>query len=560
VISPRFSDKTRWLLSQERGATFKSRDGRLTFALAFPNSYSLGMSSLGYQLVYGMLNAISDVVCERVFLPDSDDVGRMERSSLRPLTLESETPVSEFDALGISITFEINYLNVLKMLSLSGLPLCAAERNESHPLVIAGGPCATFNPEPLADFIDVFVVGEAEDVISELVDALRSTGNVSRKDLLRELANIEGVYVPRFYIPKYGSDGMLESVRAQDGVPEKVSRRVTDDLDTHNATSVILTPNTEFANMALTEIIRGCGRQCRFCIAGYMDLPPRPRKVNLPGGRARVGLVGSAVFDHPNAEELCAAIAAEGRKFSVSSIRMEALTPELAKLMVQAGQETITMAPEAGTERLRRVINKDISDDDIMHAAETACSAGFKRLKLYFMVGLPTETDADVAAIGDLAAKVAAGFPSLSVQLSVSCFVPKPWTPFQWVSMASEKELSAKLALVRKSIASNGRLVLNLESSRLSVVQGWLARGDRRQSSALTRALRHGNLSRGIVDTGLGPTFYTHRERGRGEIFPWDHIDLGVTKDYLWQEYQRALAGKTTLPCNPLICHRCGVC
>ncbi|MDO8683754.1 MAG: radical SAM protein, partial [Armatimonadota bacterium] len=471
-----------------------------------------------------------------------------------------QTPVSEYDALGFSISFEMDYLNILQMLSLSGIPLLAAERNESHPLILAGGPCATFNPEPLADFIDVFLVGEAEDAIPDIIDVMRSSENQPRKDLLHNLAQIEGVYVPRFYQPRHKNDGMIDCIEIADGVPERVIRRRTKDLDSHNASSVILTPNTEFADMVLTEAMRGCRRQCRFCIAGYMDLPPRPRKVNLPEGASRVGLVGSAVFDHPAAQSICEAITEEGREFSVSSIRIETLTKELADLMRRGGQETITLAPEAGTERLRKVINKDILDSEIMDAVEVACSAGFKRARLYFMVGLPTETGEDVAAIGELANRICAEFPKLNLQLSASCYVPKPWTPFQWAPMASERDLSAKIATLRKAVTGNRRLKLNTESPRLSIIQGWLARGDRRLGKVLIYALESGNYARGIAEVGLDPAFYAHRERNCEEIFPWDHIDLGVSKDYLRREYEKAFAGKPTPPCNVPNCRRCGVC
>lgn len=552
--------KAQKLLSLETGTVHKTAGGRLSLVLAFPNTYRLGMSSLGFQLVYGMLNSDPEVVCERVFLPESSDLNLLVRSGSRLFSLESQTSVEQFDALGFSISFELDYLNVLRVLSLSGLPLLAAERDESHPLVIAGGPCATFNPEPVADFVDLFVVGEAEDVMPELVAVLKKLHDTPRTDLLREIAQIDGVYVPRFYTPTYGDDGRLLGVDVSGGVPKTVKRRRTAFLDEQNAASTIQTPETEFGMMRLIEVIRGCRRQCRFCVAGYTDLPPRPRKVNVPQDAKRIGLVGSSVFDHPDALLICEDITGQGREFSVSSTRIESLTGPLAKLMHGAGQETITLAPEAGTERLRRTINKDILDPEVFEAVETAASAGFRRVKLYFMVGLPTETDEDVEAIGHLARSIARNFRSLSIQLSVSCFVPKPWTPFQWVAMATERELSAKLAVVRKSVAGDRQIKLNSESPRLSVVQGWLARGDRRLSAALIAALQEDSYSRGIAQAGLDPAFYAQRLRDRDEVLPWDHIDMGVKKDYLWREYQNALQGKPSLPCNTPECKRCGVC
>jgi radical SAM family uncharacterized protein len=560
MLSPRLTEGVRKLLAQESGTVYKTHDGRISFALAFPNTYRLGMSSLGFQLVYGMLNELPDVVCERAFLPEQGDADQMAKSRIPLFSMESQMPLTEFDVIGFSISFEIDYINILRMLSMSGLPLLASERDESHPLVIAGGPCATFNPEPIADFVDVFLIGEAEDAIPEIVEVLRSAGNLSRLEMLQELAKIGGVYVPRFYSHRWGPDGLIEGLEISDGAPERVKRRVTKDLDAHNAGSVILTPNTEFADLALAEAIRGCGRKCRFCAAGYIDLPPRPRDVKLPEGGRRVGLVGSAVFDHPGAAAICEAITEEGREFSVSAIRIETLTPKLAELMRKGGQETITIAPEAGTERLRTSINKMITDQDIMDAGRYAVDSGFKRAKLYFMVGLPTETDEDVEGIGDLARRIAGEFPTLSLQMSVSCYVPKPWTPFQWVSMASEKELSRKLSIIRKSVAGDRRLGLNNESPRMSTVQGWLSRGDRRLTPVLISALAHGNYAKAIAEAALDPAFYAHRERSFHEMLPWDHFDLGVTKDFLWSEYQKALQGIATLQCAVGLCRQCGVC
>ena len=559
MLSPKLTEGVRNLLAQETGTIYKTHNGRIRFALAFPNTYKLGMSALGFQLVYGMLNAMPDIVCERVFLP-GEEADQMARSRIPLFSMESQTPVGEFDVLGFSISFEIDYVNMLRMLSMSGLPLLASDRDESHPLVIAGGPCATFNPEPIAEFVDVFLVGEAEDAIPEIVEVLRSAGSHSRLELLRELARIEGVYVPRFYLHKWGPDGLIEGLEVTDGAPERVKRRVTKDLDAHNAGSVILTPNTEFADLALAEAIRGCGRKCRFCAAGYIDLPPRPRKVEFPEGGTRVGLVGSAVFDNPGAAAICEAITDQGREFSVSAIRIETLSPQLADLMRKGGQETITLAPEAGTERLRTSINKAISDEDIIYAARIAVASGFRRARLYFMVGLPTETDEDIEAIGDLARRVAGEFPTLNLQMSVSCYVPKPWTPFQWIPMASERELSRKLGIIRKSTAGDRRLGVNMESPRLSIVQGWLARGDRRLTPALINTLAHGNYAKGITEAGLDPTFYAHRERSFEESLAWDHLDLGVTKDFLWREYRKALEGKATLQCAVGLCRQCGVC
>ena len=560
MIPRRLIEDARRLLARETGAVRKPHHGRLRIALAFPNVYRVGMSSLGFQLVYGALNAIPDVVCERVFLPDPQRIADLQRSGTPLFTLESQTAVRDFDVLGFSVAFELDYIHVPRILGLSGLPPLAAERDESHPLVIAGGPAVTFNPEPLADFTDAFLIGEAEDALPEIVDAIRSGADRSRDQLLRGLAGVKGVYVPRFYTPRYRGDGLIERVDVAAGVPQKVSRRVTEDLDSHNASSLIITPDTEFADMTLTEAIRGCGRKCRFCAAGYINLPPRPRRVAVPDGARRIGLVGSAVFDHPDARSICEALVERGRLFSVSAIRLESLTRELAGLMRQGGQETITLAPEAGTQRLRNIINKPTTDDEIFRAVTAAYTAGFRRMKLYFMVGLPTETEEDAAGIIDLVARIADRYPSLSLQLSVSCYVPKPWTPFQWLPMAPERDLSARLALLRRMVARMRRVSLSAESPRMSVVQAWLARGDRRVSAVLLQTVEHGSYARSIAEAGLDPSFYAHRQRGREDTLPWDHIDLGVRKDFLWREYQKSLEEKPTSPCDTPTCKQCGVC
>lgn len=552
-------EKSLRLLEQETGAIHTTLEGKLKFALAFPGPYRLGMSSLGYQIVYGLLNSIPGVACERVFLPEPADVREFQRSRTRLFTLESQTPISEFDVLAFSISYEMDYAHVAEILDLSGLPVFAAERDETHPLVLAGGPCATFNPEPLADLIDAFAIGDAEELVADVIHALENSGELDRDELLAKLAGVPGIYVPRFYSPCYNADGTLTEMQIRPPAPAKVMKRIVRDLNPFNSNASIQTPNTEFADMMLVEAMRGCKRQCRFCVSGYAGLPPRPRSIpTLPEG-VKIGLVGSAVFDHPNAHAICEQMAREGREFSISSIRIESLTDDLARMMRSSGQRTMTIAPEAGAQSLRQIINKPTTDEEIFNAARMAEEAGFQRLKLYFMIGLPEEKEADIDAIAKMARELVAAHPSLKLQLSVSCFVPKPWTPFQWYGFGPINELSKKLSSIKRAVAGDMRIEFSSESPRSAYVQAWLARGDRRLGRVIAAAAGS-SYARAASELRIDTDFYAVRHRGEHEIFPWDHIDLLVGKDYLRKEYLRTLDGQLTPDCNVGICTRCGVC
>ena len=579
MAARRLAEKIRQRLDREIGTVYKPHAGRLTFALAFPNSYYLGMSNLGFQTVYRLLNDRDDVVCERVFLPDPPDLEEVRPGTLT--TMESQTPVSGFDVLAFSASFELDYPNILRILALSGIGGIADER-DSGPLIIAGGPAATFNPEALAPFIDVFVIGEAEETLPELVDVLNK-GHEDRLSLLEELARIPGVYVPRFCQPEYNEDGTIKRVIVSHGAPEKVRRRWMPALDPsgpalepYAPVSAILTPETEFSNMILAEVARGCGRQCRFCVAGYAYLPPRAREaeavlggVRRMEGKAaekglahpRIGLLSASVFDHPSSALICRELVERDRLFSISSTRADTLTADIAQLLHRGGHETLTIAPEAGTERLRMAINKTMTDDDIMNAAAIAWDGGFRRLKLYFLVGLPTETPEDVAAIPTIVSEIAGRFNWERLTISLGCFVPKPWTPFQWAPMEREKELADKLKGIRQALRPLRKVEVAGESAREAVVQGVLARGDRRLRDALI-AHSSGNTSwRGAFrQAGVLPEFYAQRTRHKDEIFPWDHLDLGVRKAYLWEEYGRAMNAASTPACIVGKCRRCGVC
>lgn len=523
-------EKAKARLARESGAVVIDRAARVRFALAFPNVYRVGMASLGFQLVHGMLNALPNASCERVFLPDPNDLKEHLRTKTELFTLESQSPLAEFDVVAFSLSFELDYLNVLRMLQLSGIPIRGVERDETRPLVIAGGICATFNPEPLADFVDAFVIGDAENVLPDLVRAVEAARDAPREDQLAALSGVPGAYVPKMEAPS--------------SAPRVVKRNVATNLHQHPNKSVIRTPDAEFGEVQLVETARGCGRGCRFCVAGFVNRPPRVRKVENAAGGTRLGLVGAAVFDRCDVEEMCRRIVASGSEFTVSSVRLETVTPALAKLMAQGGQKTLTIAPEAGSERLRRVIKKHCTGQAIFEAVSAATDAGIDKIKLYFMIGLPTETDADVEAIVNLMRPLAQSFPTVSFQVSVSSFVPKPWTPFQWHPMEREGVLKKRYAALRNGISSIGGVSFSGESPRLSMVQGILARGDRRLGRVLAAALDNGgDYPAALRDTGTVAAWYIYRQRGRDEVLTWDHIDVGLSKDYLWREYQEALNG-----------------
>jgi radical SAM family uncharacterized protein len=577
-LARRFAEKVRYRLSRESGTVTKPHGGRVKFALAFPSTYYVGMSNLGLQIVYRLLNNMEDAVCERVFLPDPPDLLELETARTPLFTLESQTPVQNFDVLAFSLSYEMDYPNVLKILSLSGVGLTSAERDDAQgfaPIVIAGGPAATFNPEPLANFIDVFVIGEAEPVLPEIVSVLSCSRGELRPEVLKRLAAIEGVYVPSFYTPHYKPDGTLLCTKNAPGMPKKVKRRFEPDLKNYPSVSAIVTPETEFADMILAEVARGCGRHCRFCVAGHAYLPPRARAeadvikdiadmrklVEEHTGKApRVGLLSASVFDHPSSLLICRSLIEDELHFSISSTRADTLNEDIVAALRSGGHQVITIAPESGTDRLRRIINKQITGREVRQAARIAFEGGFRRVKLYFMLGLPTEGPEDVDAIRTLVEEIAVLHPWEKVIVSVSCFVPKPWTPFEWCGMKEERDLSKDMERLRSAFSRIKRVELLRESPREALVQGVLARGDRRLAGVIEAVSKGMNWRQAWREGGIDPGFYATRERPEDEVFPWDHIDLGISKKHLWHEYELGLAEASSAACMVGPCRRCGVC
>src|SRR5204862_291605 len=535
--------------------------GKVAVALVYPNAYAVGMSNLGFQTIYKHLNALPDVVCERVFLPDAADIAELARTRSAPFSLESQRPLTDFHMIGFSVTYEGDYINVLRILELAGIPLRAAERRPHDPLVLMGGVCAFANPEPIAPFMDFVVGGEGEELVGELIAAYRER-YTDRASFLDLLTSLPGVYVPERYDVRYAEDGTVADVIALAGAPAVVTKRRLKDVDAFRTIAAVKTSNAEYGHMALLEVGKGCGRGCRFCLEGQVYRPVRHRSVAALSetikelaaqGEKRIGLVGACVSDYPWIGELLKVVEENGLELSISSLRADSLTEDLVAALARGGHRTLTMAPEAGTERLRRAIRKPITDEQLYTACDLVRRHGIPNLKCYFMIGQPTETTEDVEAIADLAQRMLehlrvldpAGRPFGRLTLSISSFVPKPWTPFQWAPFAGVDELSRKLEIIKRGVGRFPNVRVLHENPREAALQALLARGDRRVADFLETAARlGGDWRRALREWDGDPTFFTTRERPVGERLPWDHFDVGVKKAGLVREGERALAGE----------------
>lgn len=569
------TEKARGRLAEsEIGTVRKDWQGRIRVALVYPNSYHVGMSNLGFQTIYAQLNAIEHVVCERSFLPDDSDL-----QTGRLTTLESGKPCSDFDIIAFSVSFENDFPHLLTILEKAGLPLRSSERESPHPLVIAGGVSFFSNPEPVAAFIDCFFIGESESMLPRFFDTVSFdllAGD--RNSCLRTLAqSIPGIYVPALYRTTYNPDGTLQAFDPLADVPSRIERKYVKDISNTTTCSAIVTADTTFDRKFLIEVSRGCPHGCRFCSTGFIYRPPRFRPLELleqclETGRSlcdRIGLVGAAVSDLPDIDKLCTRALQTGTQLAFSSLRADAFTPELLEVFRQSQVKTATIAPDAGSERMRTVINKGLTAEDILNAAETLVANGIPNLKLYFMVGLPTETMEDVDAIVELCKRIKHRFLKSSrtrkrigvITVSLSSFVPKPHTPFQWVAMDDVRTLKTKIKRVKEGLKQTANVRVHADIPRWAYIQGLFARGDRRVSQILLLAHQfQGNWPQTFKATPLNPDFYVYRERALDELLPWDFIDQGLHKSFLAREYQRALKEKPSPPCPMQDCTICGVC
>ena len=572
-----------WALKQELKEQLAAEEGyyryplgtRLPVALAYPNSYFVGMSNLGLHIIYELLNKRSDTACERVFLPERKSLERYENTRTPLMSVENQLPLQQFAMIAFVLSFEMDYFNVVKMLELGKVRVRAAERGDMDPLVIAGGPCATFNPEPLSAVIDAFVIGEGEVIMPTLMDVFyqaRGEG-LSRAEMLQRLAKVPGVYVPSLYEHRYGEDGRLLAIAPGQNVPAKVSRQWLQDLDAYPAHTVVRTENTEF-NFYLIETARGCGRHCRFCMAGYCFRRPRNRSLSVVTRevkdalqyKKRIGLMGAAISDYPEINELCKDILGEGLSMSVASFRADSVTRELVDSLAESGLKTLTMAPEAGSSRMRAIINKGIEEEHLFNAMDMGLAAGIRHFRLYIMIGLPFEQDEDVEAIVDLAGRLKDYMEDHgskgTLTLSVNPFIPKPFTPFQWLPMADKKYVEKAAKTLTQGLRKRKNIIVGVESPKEAYIQGVLARGDRQVGEALLRACENGGskaFKRAMKECGLVMDDYLYREREADELFPWESLDMGFTREYIYQEMKKAAELKPTIQCFDG-CHRCGVC
>jgi radical SAM superfamily enzyme YgiQ (UPF0313 family) len=554
------------ILSREVGYVRKPHAGRIRVALAFPNTYFVGMSNLGFQTVYRLFNGLDDVVSERVFLPGKQELKEALASGAPLLTLESQTPVSEFDLLAFSVSFEWDYTNVLTMLRLAKLPLYASERDGRHPLVVIGGAVTFLNPEPLAPFADVIAAGEGEVLIPSLGAAIAASGG--REDLLRRLAAEDGFYVPSLVEVQYDAGGRFIGHVPAPGsgaqVPvRKGALKLTDRADPPS--TMIFTPETEFGSRLLVEVVRGCANLCRFCWAGYNYLPVRPfpteRILQIAEAARphanRVGLVSIALCDHPDIEAILAALHGMGYGISPASLRLDDLTEAIVRLLVASGERTITIAPETGSDRLRRVINKTVTNAEILDRAELIFASGVENLKLYYMIGLPTETDDDLVAIRDLTLAIrdrmlhhARPRGSIGrIAASVNPLVPKPGTAYQWLPMETGAAIDTKVRRLRALVAGIDNVYFNIKSERHSYYQALLSLGDRRLAPAIVAAERNGGQWRAAVaEAGIDAADFVFRDRRDDQALPWDVIDGGLNAPFFRAEFDKGLREEWTLP------------
>lgn len=566
----------------------------LRYAFCFPDLYEIGMSHLGMKILYSLVNSREDAWCERVFAPDSDMEEQMRKNNIRLFALESEDDVRDFDMIGFTLMYELSYTNVLNMLDLAGIPLKASERDDLTPIIACGGPC-TCNPEPIADFVDIVFLGDGEESTMQVLDLLKECkrNGCTKHEFLLKSMDIRGVYVPSFYEDAYNEDGTLKELRPLYGAPERVKKAVVSDLNTCFYPDSFVVPFINIVHdRAVEEIFRGCIRGCRFCQAGFTYRPIREKSVETINRQAKalikstgydeLSLCSLSTSDHSCVNEMLSSLidwtVKDKISLSLPSLRVDNFSDELVEKLNKVRKSGLTFAPEAGTQRLRDVINKNVTEEEVINTCVKAFDNGWTSVKLYFMMGLPTETMEDVEGIADLAMQVVHAFynnpnrqKGTGVQVSVSCasFIPKPFTPFQWETEDSMESLKAKQAHLLESIPSR-KVKVSYHETPTSLLEGVLARGDRRLCNVLYDAFKLGckfdswddrfhfdTWMKAFEMNGIDPYFYTSRKREYSEVLPWDHLDFGVTKKFLELESKKAHANKTTPHCR-IKCAGCG--
>ncbi|NLW90696.1 MAG: TIGR03960 family B12-binding radical SAM protein [Syntrophomonadaceae bacterium] len=564
-------------------------DVKMVFA--FPDVYEIGMSHIGGKILYGLVNERTPHLMERCFAPWPDMEAVMREQAVPLYSLESFRPLTDFDVVGFSMQYELSITNVLNMLDLAGIPLTSRERNAEHPLIVAGGPVA-FNPEPFADYFDAFQIGDGEDLLPELLDVISRNRGASRATLLLALSGIAGVYVPMLYEPSYSSDGTIQEIKPRgEGIPARVRKRVVKSLDeAYYPEKPIVPYMTIVHDRAVLEVMRGCQRGCRFCQAGMVYRPLRERSLETlrkqaqaqlySTGYEEISLASLSTLDYSGVDslvhELVKEYGSQGIGVSLPSLRVDAFSIDLANEVQKVRKTTLTLAPEAGSQRMRDIINKNVSEEQLLEAAQAAFKSGWLAIKLYFMIGLPYEAEEDLDAILELLKKVkevGSRFSRRPVEIraSIACFVPKAHTPFQWQPMNSPEELETKRRYMTRYRQKN--IKLSFHDNRVSFLEGVIARGDRRLGPVIYKAWQlgckfdgwseyfdYGRWQEAFRQCGIDPNFYTTRERSRTEIFPWDIIDTGVGRAYLWRESEKAKDIALTDDCRANSCTGCGIC